>query len=54
MKLKSLGNEELCKEYEAKIKELFKEYNISEDKGFELANKILDYALSLKDKDEQK
>jgi len=54
MKLKSLGDEELRKEYETKVKELFKEHNISEDDGFELANKILEYALSLKDKDEQK
>lgn len=46
--LTPLGNDEAHQEYENRLRELFKEYNISEEKGFKLANEILDYALSLK------
>lgn len=47
-KLKSLGNEELRQRHEEKLREIFKEHNISEEKGFEIANEILDYVLKLK------
>ncbi len=45
--LKTLGKEEIRQQYEEKLRELFKEYNISEEKGFKLANEIVDYVRSL-------
>ena len=46
-KLKSLGDEELRQQHEEKLREIFKEHNISEETGFEIANEILDYVLKL-------
>ena len=44
-KLKSLGDEDLRQQHEEKLRDIFKEHNISEEKGFEIANEILDYVL---------
>lgn len=46
--LKSLGDEEIRQEYEARMREIFEKYNISEEEGFDAVNQIVDYALSLK------
>lgn len=46
-KLKSLGDEDLRQQHEEKLRDIFKEHNISEEKGFEIANEILDYVLKL-------
>ena len=45
--VKSLGDEELRQHHEEKLRDIFKEHNISEEKGFEIANEILDYVLKL-------